>query len=231
MRTQTGTGSPAFCQPMGDGDEYPHVAGNSTKLVRLMTTEMKGKHTGRTINGWLGYETNFLPRVWLERGMAQFSFSVLFFTATLTELLAAEPRSANGTVRGTAANSSSALQPSLYLRSEQVEPDCVPEPLRAQHTSKMRKIILSTVNVHTAKNFETQTKPLAGLWLLPLYKAEAVLLLSLDLSELSVALTLFLTNGADKSPLPQKPPEIPSFAFQTFKKTKNKQTETTRGPH
>lgn len=94
MRTQTGTGSPAFCQPMGDGYEYPHVAGNSTKLVRLMTTEMKGKHTGRTINGWLGYETNFLPRVWLERGMAQFSFSVLFFTATLTELLAAEPRSA-----------------------------------------------------------------------------------------------------------------------------------------
>lgn len=94
MRTQMGTGSPAFCQPAGDGYQYPHVAGNSTKLVHLMSTKMKGKHTGRTINGWLGYETNFLPRIWLKRGMAQFSSSVLFFNAPLAELLAAEPCSA-----------------------------------------------------------------------------------------------------------------------------------------
>lgn len=178
-----------------------------------------------------GIRDKFSPQGLARKGNGTVLFLSAVFHRSAHRAASCRTTLCYGTVRGTAANSSSALQLSLYLRSEQVESDCVPEPLRAQHTSKMRKIILSTVNVHTAKNFETQTKPLAGLWLLPLYKAEAVLLLSLDLSELSVALTLFLTNGADKSPLPQKPPEIPSFAFQTFKKTKNKQTETTRGPH
>lgn len=48
---------------MGHGYWYPHTAVNSTKLVCVMITKMKGKHTRRTVNGWLGYETIFFPRI------------------------------------------------------------------------------------------------------------------------------------------------------------------------
>lgn len=125
-----------------------------------------------------GIRDKFSPQSLARKGNGTVLFLSAVFHRSAHRAASCRTTLCYGTVRGTAANSSSALQLSLYLRSEQVESDCVPEPLRAQHTSKMRKIILSTVNVHTAKNFETQTKPLAGLWLLPLYKAEAVLLLS-----------------------------------------------------
>lgn len=93
MRTQTGTGSTAFYQPYRRRLLVP--TGSSTKLVHGMITEMKGKHTGRMVNGWLGYETFFF---FFSQDLAGDGngtvLSVLFLTAPLTALLAAEPRSA-----------------------------------------------------------------------------------------------------------------------------------------
>lgn len=157
MRTQTGTGSTAFYQPYRRRLLVP--TGSSTKLVHGMITEMKGKHTGRMVNGWLGYETFF------------FFFPGFGWRwewhSSLSAVSHCSPRSTAscratlcyGTLRGTAANSSSTLQISLLLRFAQVEPDCVSKPLRVQHVSKIRKIILNTARA--GKNSETQIKPVA----------------------------------------------------------------------
>lgn len=66
-----------------------------------------------------------------------------------------------GTVRGAAANSSSALQLSLFLRFVQMEPYFVSKLLRVLHTSKVGGIIPNTESVHADENSEMQTKPLA----------------------------------------------------------------------
>lgn len=51
MRTQMGTGSAAFYQPYGTRLLVP--AHRSELNQASMVTKMKGKHTGRTVNGWL----------------------------------------------------------------------------------------------------------------------------------------------------------------------------------
>lgn len=113
-------------------------------------------------NQWMaGIRDKFSPQDLAGKGNGTVLFLSAVFHHSARRAASCGTMLCYGTVRGTAANSSSALQLSLFLRSVQVEPDCVPEPLWAQHTSKMRKIILSTVNAHTGKNSETQTKPLA----------------------------------------------------------------------
>lgn len=224
MRTQMGTGSTAFYQPYGTWLLVPAHRSNSTKLVRVMITKMKGKHTGRTVNGRLGYETNFFPRIWLEGGMAQFSLSQDCCSSLPSQHCKLQNTLCYGTVRGAAANSSSALQLSLFLRFVQIEPDFASNLLRVLHTSKVRETILNTASVGADENSETQTKPLAcGFF--HCVKQRQCCCSHRRCSRYSAALNLFLTDGAEESPFPgNHPRHLPLH----FKPLENPEAHTRR---
>lgn len=129
-----------------------------------------------------------------------------------------------GTVRGAAANPSSALQLSLFLRFVQIEPYFVSNLLRVLHTSKVREIILNTASVCADENSETQTKPLAC-GFSHCVKQRQCCCSHCQCSLYSAALNLFLTDGAEEGPFPgNHPRHLPLH----FKPLENPEAHTRR---
>lgn len=187
---------------MGHGYWYPHSAANSTKLVCVMITLMREKHTGRTVNGWLGYKTIFFPGFGWK---GEWHSSVSYDWFLLLPLQHCKLQ--NHTLRQHNEKSSSELFPwhfkfSPFSRFVQIKHYIVSKLLRVLQTSRLTEIILNMVSVHADENSEMQTQPLV--WGLPPLR-EAVLLLSDEACQhflYSAALNLFLANGAEKSPFP-----------------------------
>lgn len=108
-----------------------------------------------------------------------------------------------GTGRGAAAHSSSALQLPLFLRFVQIEPHFVSKLLRVLCISKVREVILNTASVHADGKSEMQTRPLAcGFFHCVKQGQHSCSHEAHQCSLCSVALNLFLTDGAGNSPFP-----------------------------
>lgn len=225
MRTQMGTGSTAFYQPYGTRLLVPAHRSNSTKLVRVMTTKMKGKHTGRTVNGRLGYETNFFPGFgWKGEWHSSLSLSQDSFSSLPSQHCKLRNHALLWHSERSSSNSSSALQLPLFLRFVQIEPYFVSNLLRVLHTSKVREIILNTASVCADEDPETQTKPLAcGFF--HCVKQRPCCCSHCRCSLYSAALNLFLIDGAEESPFPgNHPRHLPLH----FKPLENPEAHTRR---
>jgi len=134
-----------------------------------------------------------------ENGTVLF-LSGLVFVAPLCKL---QNHTHGGIVRGAAANSSSALQLSLFLRFVQIEPYFVSKLSRILHTSRVSGIILNTLSVHADENSEMQTKSLAwGFYHCVKQRQCCCSKQACQRSLYSAALNLLLTDGAGKSPFP-----------------------------
>lgn len=151
-----GTGSAAFCQPHGAQLPVPAHYGELNQAGTCDDHKDEGKtHWKNSQDGW---DERFFPRVWLEGGMAQFSIS---FCCSPCSTASCRTTLCYGSVRRAAANSSLALQLSIFLTFVQIEPYFVSKlSSRVLHTSKVRGTILNTSVC--ADNPEMQTKPLAA---------------------------------------------------------------------
>lgn len=141
LRTQMGTGSAAFCQP--HGTRLPVPTHCSELNQASMCDNRKDEEKTPWKNSQDGWDKRpFFPQDLAGRGNGTVLYLLgLFFVAPHAALQAAEPCS--GSVRKAAANSSSALQLSIFLIFVQIKPYFVSKLLRVLHTSKVREIILN----------------------------------------------------------------------------------------
>lgn len=163
--------------------------------------------------GWLGYETIFFPRIWLEEGMAQSSLSQDCFSLLLSQHCKLQIHALLRHSERSSTNSSS--------RFVQIEHYFVSKLLRVLRTSKWEKSFWTWWVFMLMRTLKC--KPITGLWFLPLCEAEDVLLLSRGLTALFVCCSS--ENLPDKwcwrESTPWKPPETPSSEFQVFKEPRD----------
>lgn len=75
MRTQTGTGSAAFYQPYGTRLPVPACRSELNQASKGDDHEDEGETHWKNSQWMAGIRDNFLPRIWLEGGMAQLPLS------------------------------------------------------------------------------------------------------------------------------------------------------------
>lgn len=176
--------------------------------------------------GWLGYETIFFPRIWLEGGMAQFSLTQDCFSLVLSQHCKLQIHTLLQHSKRSSTNSFSALQFSSFSRFVQIEHYFVSKLLRVLRTSKIKRNHsehgeclcwweLWNANQSLACGFFHCVKQRLcccshKAWQHSLYSA---------------ALTNAPKHLPDKccwkESAPWKPPETPSFEFQVFKELRH----------
>lgn len=178
--------------------------------------------------GWLGYETIFFPRIWLEGGMA--SLTQDCFSLVLSQRCKLQIHALLQHSERSSTNSSSALQFSSFSRFVQIEHYFVSKLFRVLRTSKIREIVLNMVSVCADENSEMQTNHWPVVSSTVWSRGCAAALTRPDstpciLQLWQMLLNIFLTNAAEKSLLPGN--HLRHLPLN-FKSLKNSDTHTRR---